>query len=258
MTRLAVSVALSCLLAVGVLLGAWTPATAATADPPAAADTVDRRETPDVEGAANPLAAPALPRGQATDTILPTEVLWYALPAVSGQQVSVTVTVQGRPDGAVVDATIVEAIVRDAQRLPVQEAVVPFDGRTDAVAAPPPAEVPRVTGEGRSAALLSVALLSREGHGDGGGVGYRVVLQVDVTGDPSPTVSAPPAPGATAAPAPDATVAPTQPADGAAAPPQDPPVPATPTSTATDLLPVALVALALGGVGGFELSRRGL
>jgi hypothetical protein len=218
-------------------------------------------EASGITGAANPLHAPLVPPGAVADTVVTGETLWYAVDVRPGQLVAVRAVVVGRP-GAADDLEVVVGVA-DAQRQELGSRAAPFDGRRDVVVDLPPVEVPAVappavdppavggSGTGASAdppgALVTVTLRSA---GDRPAAGtHRLQLEVDVTGAPDTH----PAPGQAAsggsAPTSDQRT-------GAQAPPTDP-VPTGPAYL-RDLLPIAVLALAVGGVAGFELSRRGL
>ncbi|CAN5246541.1 hypothetical protein BH23ACT9_BH23ACT9_10620 [soil metagenome] len=223
--------ALLLLIASAILLG---PALAAAAV----------EEVIEVPGAANPLDAPLLGSGAVVDTILQSETLWYAVDAAPGQEVQVTVVLLGRPDGPQADDTALTATFTDPQRQPLQEGEASFDGRTDSRVELAAAAIPAVSGD---RPLLSVSLASAAGLDSLEGTGYRLQLTVLVEGTPLPAVEA-------------------ADTDGAADPDEIPPpavtappvVPPAGPDLVGDLAPFALIALAVGGVAGFELSRRGL
>ncbi len=245
----------------GAIVGVWTAilvllaggavgtvaAGAQTAAPsaPSVPATPSTQEVPSVTGAANPAEAPVVPAGSVVDTVLLTEVLWYAVDAAPGQRVGATVVVVGRPDGPTSEAAAVEVTLTDPQRQPLQSREVGFTGTADGVVEMPTAEIPAVGGE---RPLLSVALRSDDGEDPLAGTGYRLQLTVVVEGNPAPVEveTAAATPGGAAPPAPDVTVT-----AAPVPPPGDP-------DGVRDLAPGALVALALGGVAGVELSRRGV
>lgn len=235
------------LLALGVLLllgaaAAWAQSPSPQPGWSAAATAQEERMA--IEGAANPLDAPLLAGGTADDTILQSEVLWYAVDAAPGQQVAVTVEVVGRPDGGTGAGGTVSATLTDPQRQPLAEAAEPFDGTADVVLVLPASEIPLIDGD---RPLLSVSLRTAAGTPDGPGTGYRLRLAVRVSGAASVLPTEEP-PGAAA------DAAREEPAVVVTAAPV--PEPGDPDVVA-DVLPFALVALAVGGVAGFELSRRG-
>lgn len=212
----------------------------ATADPGAAVT----EEFASVEGAANPLDAPLLMPGTVVDTILQTEILYYAIDALPGQRVAATVTILGRPDGPQDPGAMLEVILTDAQRQPLNTRTTPFVGNTDALIELPGASLPvGVVGE---APLLSVSLPDGSGAAALAGTGYRLQLSIVVDGTAAAPPTAEPSEEATEAPQPDVTVT------------EGPTLPPGPADPVADLAPVALIALAVGGVAGFELSRRGL
>lgn len=202
------------------------------------------QELPSIEGAPNPLDAPLLNAGGAVDTILQSETLWYAIDALPGQRAGATVIIVGRPDGPSSEDTYLEATLTDPQRQPVTQADVEFTGQEDAIVELPAEQVPPVGGE---RPLLSVAVRSPTGQTDLEGDAYRLQIAVAVTGTAVPVQSTP-------APTQDSP-GPPDPAPTVTTAPPPPPGPAQP---ARDLVPIALVALAVVGFAGFELSRRGL
>lgn len=226
-----------------LLLGVLTATAPASAQPPSGPV---QEEVPSTTGAANPLDAPLLQAGTVVDTILQSEVLWYAVDAAPGQAVEATVQIVGRPDGPSADDTILAASLTDPQRQPLVEDEVDFDGQADASVALTAVTIPAVGGD---QPLLSVALRSQEGAASLEGTGYRLQLTVAVQGDPLPPAET--APPVTAAP--DEGPA-SEPAPAVTSPPAPPP---GAPDVVGDVLPFALVALAVGGFAGFELSRRG-
>ena len=232
-------------LALLLLLTASAQAQSPSPDPQPSDPPAVQEERAPIEGAANPLDAPLLTGGTADDTILQSEVLWYAVDADPGQQVTVAVEVVGRPDGATGEGTAIAATLTDPQRQPLVEAAEPFDGTADARLQLPATEIPLIDAD---RPLLSVSLRAPSGTADRSGTGYRLRLSVEVSGEAAALPTADPA-GGVASPAPD------QPDVVVTAAPV--PEPAAP-DVVGDVLPFALVALAVGGVAGFELSRRGL
>jgi hypothetical protein len=226
---------LALLLSLGVVpVGAQSPA--------------PQEERSAVVGAANPLDAPVLTGGAADDTIVESEVLWYAVDAAPGQQVTATVELLGRPDGGAVAGATVTAVLTDPQRQPLVQADAPFDGFADVRLELPTAQIPP-TGSARPLLSVSLQAVDRSGGAepDGIGGGHRLRLAVEVSGDPS-ALPAEQVEDAGAAAVPD------EPAVVVTAAPV--PQPGAPDIVA-DVLPFALMALAVGGVAGFELNRRG-
>lgn len=203
------------------------------------------QELPSIEGAPNPLDAPLVDAGAAVDTILQSETLWYAVDARPGQRVRATVIIVGRPDAPGSEDTYLEVTLTDPQRQPVTQSDAEFTGQDDAIVELPVEEILPVGGD---RPLLSVALRSRTGQTDLEAQAFRLQIAVDVTGTPVPIQSLTPERPQDSAgppdPAPTVTTA--------------PPPPLGPAQPARDLVPIALVALAIGGFAGFELSRRGL
>lgn len=201
-------------------------------------------EVSSVIGAANPVDAPLLGAGTVVDTILQSETLWYAVDAAPGQRVGATILVLGRPDGPEADDTFLAVTVTDPQRQPLDGGDVEFSGQEDGLIELPTVEIPAIGGD---QPLLSVALLSTAGATSLQGTGYRLQLTVVIGGDPLPPAeTAPPVTDSAPEPEPEVTIT-SEPTP----PPGDPDV-------VSDLLPFALVSLAVGGFAGFELSRRGL
>lgn len=222
-----------------------TSAATATPEPSDATDVpVPAEEVPSVTGAANPVDAPLLGSGTVVDTILQSETLWYAVDAAPGQRVGATVLVVGRPDGPEADDTVLEVTVTDPQRQPLDVAETAFTGQADGIVELPTAEIPAIGGD---QPLLSVSLHARAGAQSLQGTGYRLQLTVVIDGVAmAPAETAPPVTQMPAEPQPEVTVT------SAPAPPPGPP------NVVGDLLPFALISLAVGGFAGFELSRRGL
>ncbi|MEE8602167.1 hypothetical protein [Euzebya tangerina] len=199
-----------------------------------------------VEGAANPLDAPTVQPGMVVDTILESETLWYGIDAGNGQTVTATVTILGQPEAPESERTDLVIGLTDQQRQTLQEDTAPFDGRTDIEVVLADQAIPPIPG---GLPLLSVQLTAGADPSGLAGRGFRLVLEVEVTGDaqPLPTVDAAPPPQQPSAEAgadPLFTAPP--------APPDEPP------DYVGDLFPFAAIALAVGAVAGFELSRRGL
>lgn len=241
-TALLTVLATAVLATVMLVPTAWAQSPPPGQDPPSPQPS---QELPSVEGAANPLDAPLVGAGSAVDTILQSETLWYAVDAQPGQRVGATVLVVGRPTGPASEDTSLEVTLTDPQRQPITEAEAEFTGQEEAVAELPAEEIPPVGGD---RPLLSVGLRSRTGQADLQSEAYRLQFAIVIDGSPLPvdpptpegTESAPGSP----APAPTVTAVP-------------PPAP-RPAQPVRDLVPIALVALAIGGFAGFELSRRGL
>lgn len=229
------------LVAAAVAVTAWCGATAAAGD---AAPPTPAAEQPGVEGAANPADAPLLAPGSYADTILQPETLWYAVDAAAGQRVGATVIVRGRPDGPTSDTTAVEVTVTDPQRQPLATRSAPFTGAADAVVELPSQPLPDLVVADDARPLLGVTLRSSDATIPLADTGYRLELAVVVEGTAVAVDPPPPPAGDPAVPEPAPTVT------AAPAPP-----PAAP-AVARDVAPFALVALAVGGVAGFELSRR--
>ncbi|MGI9018603.1 MAG: hypothetical protein ACR2HR_16120 [Euzebya sp.] len=228
-----------------VLIIAAVLAPVVAAQTPTAPNPAPTVELPSIEGAANPLDAPLVGVGSFVDTILQTETLWYALDAQPGQRVGATVGVIGRPGDPVAADTFLEVTVTDQQRQPLEDADSEFRGDVDVFLELATAEVPPIAG---NQPLLSVGLRSATGQADLAGVGYR--LQVTVVIDGTPVAVAEPDSGTAGPGRPEPTTGPT-----VTTPPVPPPGDPQPVR---DLTPFALVALAVGGFAGFELSRRGL
>ena len=229
------------LLLVLLLGGVAGPALAQTKPVDGASEDV-----PAIEGAANPLDAPVVPPGVSLDSIIQSETLWYAIDAGPGQDISLDVTILAQPDGPEADETLLVASIADGQRQPMVGGDAVFSGLEDVTVSLGPAELP-VTG--RELPLVSLSLTPPTAGSDLEGRAYRVSLTITVDGEPLPEPSGP----ATTSGAQSDTASGSDPLVTAAPLPDR-----APPNYVADLLPVIVVALAIGGFAGFELSRRGL
>lgn len=210
-----------------------------------------------VQGGGDPLQAPVVREGLYVDTIREPETLFYALDARAGQTVTVVAVVRGQPGGPPSDSTRLRAQIYDAQRQPVAEADERFTGQADAQVPVEAAVLPEVSA-GSGNAYLAITVADPGGGVPLAGFAYALEFSVAITGE----ASAPAASGTASAPA--ATGTPSGPAETGTATvpptvsPTTPPQATEPAPPAVvrDVFPVALVALALGGAAGFELSRR--
>ncbi len=222
-------------------------AVAVTASP--SAEPAPAQEALPVEGAGSPDDAPLIGTGYYIDLLRQPETLWYGLEAGAGQQVAVTAVVRGRLGGPSSDATQLRVQLLDAQRQPVSESVTDrFTGTVDARVELVGDPFPAITA-GAGPAYLTVTLADPTGRVDLAELGYQLEFALVVSGE---AVTAAPV----ATPNANPTAAPS--ADPAATAPPVVTIPAAPTSPGRtrDLLPIGLVALALGGALGFEASRR--
>lgn len=249
MTRALLAAAVAVLLAAPA--GATPTPAGATPTPAATATTVPgavAQESVPVEGTGSPIAAPLLVTGLYLDLLRQPETLWYGLEAGAGQEIAVTAVVRGRPDGPASENTQLRVQLLDAQRQPVSETATDrFTGRVDARVELVGDPLPAVTA-GAGPAYLTVTLADSTGAVDLAELGYQLEFAVLVSGE---TVTAPPA--ATAVP----SAAETAPAGvPSAAPDAEAAAGPTTPNRAGDLLPIALITLAVGGALGFEGARR--
>lgn len=191
-----------------------------------------------VQGGGSAAEAPRLAPGGYVDLIREPETLWYAVDARQGQQVAVTVVIRGRPDGATTTSSELQVAVLDAQlQASGDPAALSFDGNLDSQVQVVGEALPEVGAEG---AHLTVRLASPSGSNDLRDLGYQIEFAIAVGGEPIPlaeTRTATPAP----APAPARQLEP-QPA----------------AASFGDVLPLALVVMALSGFAAYELMRRRL
>lgn len=228
-----------------------TPTAAATPAPAGATATAQPgvQESVPVEGSGDPAGAPTLTTGLYLDLLRQPETLWYGVEAAAGQQAAVTVVIRGRPDGPLSENTQLRVQLLDAQRQPVSETGTDrFTGTVDARVELVGDPLPAVTA-GAGPAYLTVTLADSTGAVDLAELGYQVEFAVSVTGE---TVTAPPAPNAPPTSS-EGTASAGEETPGAA--PAAAPAATTP-DRAGDLLPIGLIALALGGALGFEGARR--
>ncbi len=206
-----------------------TPSPDAVGEPP---------EPEVVQGAGSAAEAPLLAPGAYADLLLQTETLWYRVDARQGQQVAATVVVRGRPEGARSEVATLRVALLDAQRQPSgRPAEQRFSGQVDAQVEIVGDVLPEVGADG---SYLTVSLTDPAGTAELADLGYQIEFGVAVGGEPivreTATAAAP-----TPAPRPPAAPLPAAPA---------------PRSTFVQVLPVVLVAFALGSAGGYELTRR--
>jgi len=219
-----------------VLAGAAGIVSMAPADAMApAADPARAREPGAVQGGGSAAEAPRLAPGGYVDLIGEPETLWYAVAARQGQQVAVTVVIRGRPDGVTTASSELQVALLDAQlQASGEPAAQPFDGNLDTQVQVVGEVLPEVGAEG---AYLTVRLASPTGLNDLRDLGYQIEFAIAVGGAPIPVTETQP-------------VLPVEALD---------PVESRPAAVSFgDVLPLALVVMAVSGVGAFELMRRRL
>jgi hypothetical protein len=184
-----------------------------------------------VAGSGTPAEAPRLQSGGYTDTIREPETLWYAVEAAIDQTVAASIAVRGRADGPSSQRSEVRVELFDAQRQPSGDPqVAAFTGVDDTIVQIVGNALPRV--ENQDIAYLAVSLASPEGVNDLRDAEYTLEFAVQVSGEAGAPL--------TEAQRPLDQLQPTV----VTSPPPSNPVGA--------LLPVVLIALAVGGFAGFE------
>lgn len=219
---------------------AQEPAPAAPPDPaaPGPAPAGAAPEPGAVQGGGSAAEAPRLAPAGYVDLIGEPETLWYAVDALQGQQVAVTVVIRGRPEGVTTTSSELQVAVLDAQLQASGEPVaLPFNGNLDTQVQVVGEVLPEVGAEG---AYLTVRLASPTGLNDLRDLGYQIEFAIAVGGEPIPLAetqtAAPPTPAAAAQRA--------EPQPAAA--------------SFGDVLPLALVVMAVSGFAAYELMRRRL
>lgn len=192
-----------------------------------------------VQGGGSAVDAPPIVSGNYADLIGEPETLWYRVEARQGQQVAVTVVIRGRPEGPTTASSELQVAILDAQLQASGRPVAqPFDGNVDTQVQVVGEPLPEVGVEG---AYLTVGLASPTGANDLRDLGYQIEFAIAVGGEAIPLEET-------------QTVRPDDALSGQPIEPELQPA----SASATDLMPVALFAFALGGVGSYELTRRRL
>lgn len=192
-----------------------------------------------VRGGGSPPLAPLLADGGYLDTVAAGAQVWYRIPLRAGQRAAVTLAVGAAPDGRETEAV---ARLHDAAGRPLGAAeTVAVDRRRGAeLALRAHLGSSPDRGPDTQAVLLSVRIGPLGSEQSPAGV-HDVLVAVDGAGraavpppPPSPAGTVPAVPGPR-----------TQPASS----------PAEPARSPVAMVPAALVGLAIGGAGGFELMR---
>lgn len=194
------------------------------------------QEPASVQGTGDAATAPKVGPGLYVDLIGEPETLWYAIDVAQGQQVAATVVVRGRAQGISTQNNELRVALLDSQRQASGEpAVGAFNGTVDTKLELVGQPLPAVGADG---AYLTVTLASPTGANDLRDLGFQIEFAVATGGAAIPieeTVTA-------------------RSSEPMFTTPEDTPAPAP--ATVADVLPVSLFAAALGGFGGYELTRR--